>query len=127
MAGMVQPHFLAKGSCTSFGSITSSEPKIQNKRISHLRKQTITYEGLRFQNVVDSLLMKSYPKATLGKIKRVNQCTSVTKPRRQIVARCGKGLSIIFVGAEVCPWSKTGGLGDVLGGLPLAMAVNFIL
>lgn len=33
-------------------------------------------------------------------------------------------MNLIFVGAEVGPWSKTGGLGDVLGGLPPAMAVS---
>ena len=37
---------------------------------------------------------------------------------------CGQGMSLIFVGTEVAPWSKTGGLGDVLGGLPPAMAAN---
>lgn len=31
-------------------------------------------------------------------------------------------LSIVFVSAEVGPWSKTGGLGDVVGGLPIALA-----
>ncbi|THU63785.1 hypothetical protein C4D60_Mb01t19500 [Musa balbisiana] len=33
-------------------------------------------------------------------------------------------MNLVFVGAEVAPWSKTGGLGDVLGGLPPAMADN---
>ncbi|KAF3950030.1 hypothetical protein CMV_024169 [Castanea mollissima] len=37
---------------------------------------------------------------------------------------CGSGMNLIFVGTEVGPWSKTGGLGDVLGGLPPAMAAN---
>ena len=29
-----------------------------------------------------------------------------------------------IISVEVNPWSKTGGLGDVLGGLPPATAVN---
>ncbi|KAK7854189.1 granule-bound starch synthase 1 [Quercus suber] len=37
---------------------------------------------------------------------------------------CGSGMNLIFVGTEVGPWSKTGGLGDVLGGLPPAMALK---
>jgi granule-bound starch synthase len=40
---------------------------------------------------------------------------------------CGSGMNLIFVGTEVGPWSKTGGLGDVLGGLPPAMAVSLII
>ena len=35
-----------------------------------------------------------------------------------------KGAAIIFVTSEVAPWSKTGGLGDVCGALPKALAVK---
>ena len=31
-------------------------------------------------------------------------------------------MNMVFVGAECAPWSKTGGLGDVMGALPKAMA-----
>ncbi|XP_050150514.1 uncharacterized protein LOC126625466 [Malus sylvestris] len=37
---------------------------------------------------------------------------------------CGSGMNLVFLGTEVGPWSKTGGLGDVLGGPPPAMAAN---
>ena len=33
-----------------------------------------------------------------------------------------KPLNIVFVSTEVAPWSKTGGLGDVVGGLPIELA-----
>ncbi|KAM1087988.1 hypothetical protein ACFX2B_013324 [Malus domestica] len=47
---------------------------------------------------------------------------STRKTSRVIV--CGSGMNLVFLGTEVGPWSKTGGLGDVLGGLPPAMAAN---
>lgn len=34
------------------------------------------------------------------------------------------GMNIVLVSTEVAPWSKTGGLGDVLGGLPPALAAR---
>ncbi|GMP56153.1 hypothetical protein CsSME_00020736 [Camellia sinensis var. sinensis] len=48
--------------------------------------------------------------------------TENDRPSSAII--CGSGMNIVFVGAEVGLWSKTGGLGDVLGGLPPAMVGN---
>ncbi|GFP95836.1 granule-bound starch synthase 1 chloroplastic/amyloplastic [Phtheirospermum japonicum] len=50
------------------------------------------------------------------------QSRSVVKRTGKII--CGTGMNLVFVSTEVGPWSKTGGLGDVLGGLPPAMAAN---
>lgn len=43
---------------------------------------------------------------------------SVVEP----VETTAQPMNLVFVSAEVAPWSKTGGLGDVVGGLPLEMA-----
>ncbi len=33
-------------------------------------------------------------------------------------------LQVVFVSTEVSPWSKVGGLGDVMGALPVALAAR---
>ncbi|KAK1558245.1 hypothetical protein Q3G72_000172 [Acer saccharum] len=79
-------------------------------------KQGMTHSGLRLVHKKDhEFHIKTTAKVT-------NKQASRKMFRRETV--CGIGMNIIFVGTEVSPWSKTGGLGDVLGGLPPAMAAN---
>ncbi|CAD7703004.1 unnamed protein product [Ostreobium quekettii] len=42
--------------------------------------------------------------------------------RVQASASASASMGLVFVSAEVAPWSKTGGLGDVVSGLPVELA-----
>ncbi|XP_048230632.1 granule-bound starch synthase 1, chloroplastic/amyloplastic [Ricinus communis] len=84
-----------------------------------MKSQSITHNGLRSVNMVDKLQMRSL--ATKAG-KKVPSAVQKDRPSCSIV--CGQGMNLVFVGAEVGPWSKTGGLGDVLGGLPPALAAR---
>eukprot|EP00898_Chlorokybus_atmophyticus_P004042 jgi/Chlat1/4639/Chrsp3S09025 len=50
------------------------------------------------------------------------RASRVRRQGRRTPVTITAGLKIIFVSMEVAPWSKTGGLGDVLGALPIALA-----
>ncbi|THU47948.1 hypothetical protein C4D60_Mb09t21060 [Musa balbisiana] len=122
MATVTVLHFSKGSSCTSPGGFVDSEPRsFQSRRIPNSRNQITAYKGLRSENIVDSLRLQSNAKATSTQAKRATRRPS-RRPLAVVV--CGKGMNLVFVGAEMAPWSKTGGLGDVLGGLPPAMAAN---
>ena len=87
-----------------------------------MRNQAMTHNGLRSLNKVDRLQMRTNAKAVARKAVKEGHPTANDRPSGKII--CGTGMNLVFVGAEVGPWSKTGGLGDVLGGLPPAMAVS---
>lgn len=81
-----------------------------------MRNKLVTHNGLKSLDKLD--MLKSRKVQLRAKVVKSESATSSQ------VVKCGSGMSVVFVGAEVGPWSKTGGLGDVLGGLPPAMAAN---
>ncbi|XP_062233680.1 granule-bound starch synthase 1, chloroplastic/amyloplastic-like [Phragmites australis] len=78
-------------------------------------------QGLRPGTSADTLSMRTSARAMPKQSRRVQRGS-----RRfpSVVVCATGGMNVVFVGAEMAPWSKTGGLGDVLGGLPPAMAAN---
>ncbi|RWR80834.1 granule-bound starch synthase 1, chloroplastic/amyloplastic isoform X1 [Cinnamomum micranthum f. kanehirae] len=118
MATVTASHFVSRSSDFDY----NSEPKTFAKNGACLRNQSMSYHGLRSLNKVDLLSMQTHAKATSQKAQRKGFKRGNGRPWAVVV--CGVGMNVVFVSSEVAPWSKTGGLGDVVGGLPPAMAAN---
>ncbi|KAK6935628.1 Glycosyl transferase, family 1 [Dillenia turbinata] len=114
MATISASHFISRAS----SSFNVSELKGALPQVG-LRNQTMTHAGLRPLNKLDMLRLKKNAAKAIAKLASTKDNNM---PSGSIT--CGHGMKLIFVAAEVGPWSKTGGLGDVLGGLPPAMAAN---
>lgn len=121
MASVSAARFVSWSSYLSSAGATGSDSKTV---LTHndLKNQPTTHSGLRSLNKLDMLQIRTNARAASGQLRRKALKTEVESPVG--VIKCGTGMNLIFVGAEVGPWSKTGGLGDVLGGLPPAMAVS---
>ncbi|XP_072986292.1 granule-bound starch synthase 1b, chloroplastic/amyloplastic-like [Typha latifolia] len=117
MAAVVGSHFISSSLSSSHASAFNL-----NKHPPHWRSQTSTYNGLRFLNKVDFLLMQTRTQTAISQSRKQRGYQEHSRPRGFII--CGSGMNLVFLGTEVAPWSKTGGLGDVLGGLPPALAAN---
>ncbi|XXG43368.1 hypothetical protein AAC387_Pa01g3420 [Persea americana] len=118
MATVTASHFVSR----SYHFDKNSEPKTFAKNGACLRNPSMSYHGLRSLNKVDLLSMQTHAKATSRKAQREGFKCGSGRPWAVVV--CGVGMNVVFVSSEVAPWSKTGGLGDVIGGLPPAMAAN---
>lgn len=117
MATVTTSHFVSSSHVNCHGTSGS-----ESKANLGLRSQGMTHNGLRSLNKLDMLKMRTQTKAIARPARSTVSKTEKDRPNGKIV--CVQGMNLVFVGAEVGPWSKTGGLGDVLGGLPPAMAVS---
>ncbi|XP_027337652.1 granule-bound starch synthase 1, chloroplastic/amyloplastic-like [Abrus precatorius] len=120
MATLTASSNLVSGSShVHYGPNASYESKAASMGLRSL-KQTNTHNGLRILNPVDELLNRTPIKINAAQTMRMKVQNKNDRPTGVIIC----GMNLIFVGTEVAPWSKTGGLGDVLGGLPPALAGN---
>lgn len=119
MATVTASHFASRSSHVNSHGGSGSETKINLAQVG-LRGQVLTHNGLRSLNLTDGIQWRSLAVAKIAANRAL--AASTDKASSKIV--CMQGMPVVFVGAEVGPWSKTGGLGDVLGGLPPAMAAR---
>lgn len=118
MASITTSQFVSRSS-SAHALAPSVDTKI-NLGQTGLKNQIVTYNGLRAVREPDMSKPRINCKVIVKRFRGRGQEVDTHRPSGAIV--CGKGMNLVFVSTEVGPWSKTGGLGDVLGGLPPAMA-----
>lgn len=102
-------YVVSRSACESGAS--RKEAKVNLATKASFNGQGLSCEGLRH---VKKLHVRS--------AHATKNCVSTKVKKSEGEGKIEYGMKLVFVGTEVAPWSKTGGLGDVLGGLPPALA-----
>ncbi|KAL2902969.1 Granule-bound starch synthase 1 chloroplastic/amyloplastic [Bienertia sinuspersici] len=114
MASVASSHFVSRGACINR---TAPESKTTLAQLD-LKTRLVTHNGLRSLNKGDMLLMKSNAKTSTKHVTSKGNKEENNAPSKAIIC----GMNITFVSTELDKFAKTGGLGDVVGGLPPALA-----
>ncbi|KAL1294445.1 hypothetical protein HN51_055226 [Arachis hypogaea] len=117
MATVTAPYVVSRTGCLNHHGSARTEAKAGSPLVS-LNSQGMTYDGLKSMNKLNMKTTHATNISVSVRSKKSGSDRSVGK----IV--CETGMTFLFVSAEVGPWSKTGGLGDVLGALPPRLAAN---
>ncbi|KAF7828088.1 granule-bound starch synthase 1, chloroplastic/amyloplastic-like [Senna tora] len=118
MAMVTTSYLVSKIPCTNHHGTQTSETKPNSCLVGHYNQNLTTHDGLRSLYNLGMLKVRTHATKTRARSSKTLGKIVLGK------IECGLGMNVVFVSAEVGPWSKTGGLGDVLGGLPPAMAAN---
>lgn len=117
MSSMSNMHVISANSCV-YRDLESKATQLGS--LSCIRNQTSSaYQGLRsLKNLGKNQTRVSLRTSSVRKYSYAKKSSSSA-----VVCESETEMRVVFVGTEVAPWSKTGGLGEVLGSLPSALAV----
>lgn len=117
MSSMSNMHVISANSCV-YRDLESKATQLGS--LSCIRNQTSSaYQGLRsLKNLGKNQTRVSLRTSSVRKYSYARKSSSSA-----VVCESETEMRVVFVGTEVAPWSKTGGLGEVLGSLPSALAV----